>query len=65
MIGLMRLSAILLILLPVVEVLVPNAKTVLPLGGNHLFQTAIVFSVAYALFELWEHFWRKNDGSEE
>tara|TARA_R110000765_G_C18663136_1_gene577086 strand:+ start:202 stop:387 length:186 start_codon:yes stop_codon:yes gene_type:complete len=61
----MRLAAAFLMGLPVAEYLIPGARSVLPLGGDYMTQTAIVFILAYVLYELFDIAFGMNDARKK
>ena len=57
MTNIIRLAGALLVLLAALE---PFSKTVLPIGGSHIIQMAIVLGLAFAISEIVSVFWRKK-----
>lgn len=59
MTDIIRLSGAILILLAAVEAISETFKTVLPIGGTHTMQMAIVLGFAFAISEIISVFWKK------
>jgi len=61
----MRCAAMVLIGLPIAEHVIPGAERFLPLGGDTMVQTAIVFAGAYLSYELWDFLMDARDASKK
>ena len=61
----MRIASVFLLGLPVLEYIVPGARNILPLGGDYMIQTAIVFCVAYILYEVLDMAFGKNNARKK